>query len=265
MPERPRKALQHRHWMSVLLVASIVACRSGASGGPTASAPPPPLGDSAVVASGGMTALSLSSGGGIGFDDLTFASSIHKVLAPAGATGNLGLIDPSTFQVTAIGGFTSSAGTYSGGHGQGTTSADEGRGLLFAIDRTADVLDVIDPVAKAIVASAKLAGGPDYVRWVETTGELWVTEPDSDRIEVFSLPPGPKPTPVHAMNIAVKGGPESLVIDTMRKRAFTHLSRSISHRIRLPPLGRTVAAGPAGSRSMRSAAFSSLLVPKGRS
>jgi DNA-binding beta-propeller fold protein YncE len=229
MQERPRRALGNAQWTALLLVASCAACRSGASSGSTASMPAPALGDGAVGPNGGMTALSLSTGGGgIGFDDLTFASSIHKVLAPAGATGSLDLIDPSTLQVTVIGGFSGSPGAYGGGHGQGTTSADEGRGLLFAIDRTAEVLDVIDPAAKAIVASVKLGASPDYVRWVETTGEVWVTEPDSDRIEVFSLPPGPKPTPVHVMNIPVKGGPESLLIDTTRKRAFTHLWRGSS-------------------------------------
>jgi DNA-binding beta-propeller fold protein YncE len=161
--------------------------------------------------------------GGIGFDDLGFASGIRKVLAPAAATGNLDLIDPDTMQVTPIGGFSGSEGRFRGGHGDGTTSADEGRGLLFAIDRTSGQLDVVDPAAKAIVAWAKLGGSPDYVRWVDATGEVWVTEPDSDVIEVFSIAPGAKPTPVHSTNIAVQGGPESLVIDATRKKAFTHL------------------------------------------
>jgi len=44
---------------------------------------------------------------GIGFDDMGFAPSIHKVLVPAGRSGNLDLIDPDTKQVTAIGGFSS--------------------------------------------------------------------------------------------------------------------------------------------------------------
>ena len=33
---------------------------------------------------------------GIGFDDMGFAPSIHKVLVPAGRSGNLDLIDPDT-------------------------------------------------------------------------------------------------------------------------------------------------------------------------
>jgi len=69
-----------------------------------------------------------------------FAPSSHIVLVPAGRSGNLDLIDPVTKQVTAIGGF-SSRTSFGGGHGQGVTSADEGRGFLFATDRDAKLLD----------------------------------------------------------------------------------------------------------------------------
>ena len=59
------------------------------------------------------------------------------------------------------------------------------RGLLFVVDRTALRLDVLDPASGKIVAGAALSSGPDYVRYVEKTGEIWVTEPDEDRIEIF--------------------------------------------------------------------------------
>jgi len=205
---------------AMVLSLSCNSCHSGASSGPGASAPAAASGDAATP--GAAVALPGGSGG-IGFDDLVFAARVRRVLAPAGATGNLDLVDPDTMQVTAIGGFSGSEGHFRGGHGQGTTSADEGRGLLFAIDRTSGQLDVVDAGAGAIVAWAKLGGSPDYVRWVDATGEVWVTEPDSETIEVFSIAQGAKPTPVHSLNIAVKGGPESLIIDASRKKAFTHL------------------------------------------
>jgi hypothetical protein len=50
-----------------------------------------------------------------------------------------------------------------------------------------------------------------------------VTEPGGERIEVFSLPVDPRPTPAHAAYLRVAGGPESLVIDGARGRAYTHL------------------------------------------
>ncbi|MGH7781221.1 MAG: YncE family protein [Candidatus Binataceae bacterium] len=178
--------------------------------------------------------------GGIGFDDMGFAPSLRKVLVPAGRSGNLDLIDPDTKQITIISGFTSRT-NFGGGHGQGVTSADEGLGLLFATDRDARKLDVIDPNARAIVASAPLASGPDYVRFVSITREVWVTEPGAARIEVFSLPHAGTPKPAHVDFISIPGGPESLVIDERRGRAYANLwtdttiaidlkSRSISAR-----------------------------------
>jgi hypothetical protein len=178
-----------------------------------------------LAASGAITPtpLALPGGdGGIGFDDMGFAPSLHKVLVPAGRSGNLDLIDPDTKQVTAIGGF-SSRTSFGGGHGQGVTSADEGRGLLFATDRDAKRLDVIDPKTQSVIATAPLASGPDYVRYVSATDEVWVTEPSAARIEVFSLPQNGASKPAHVDFISIPGGPESLVVDNKRGRAYTHL------------------------------------------
>src|SRR5208337_1955428 len=159
--------------------------------------------------------------GGIGFDDIGFAASLRKVIVPAGRSGNLDLIDPDSGQVTAIAGFSKRA-SFSG-HGQGVTSADEGRGLLFATDRDAKRLDVVDPKTKSVVGTAPLASGPDYVRYVSTSGEVWITQPSASRIEVFSLPAEGAPKPVHLMFISIPGGPESLIIDNTRARAYTNL------------------------------------------
>jgi DNA-binding beta-propeller fold protein YncE len=156
---------------------------------------------------------------GIGFDDLRFAPSLGLVLVPAGRSGSLDLLDPATGRVTAVPGFASKQ-SFGGGHGDGVTSADEGRGLLFATDRTSGELVVADPKSLRIVSRTKLSGAPDYVRWVEKTGEIWVTEPDSERIEVFALR---GQTASSAGFISVKGGPESLVVDGSRGRAYTHL------------------------------------------
>jgi DNA-binding beta-propeller fold protein YncE len=160
--------------------------------------------------------------GGIGFDDLLFSPRLHRVLVPGGRTGNLDLIDPATREVTAIGGF-SKQSRFGGGHGEGTTSADEGRGLLYAIDRTKRLLVVVDPARRAAVASVKLAAGPDYVRFVGPTGEVWVTEPGAEQIEIFSIANEGTPTPTRVAVVQIAGGPESLVIDAARNRAYTHL------------------------------------------
>lgn len=173
-----------------------------------------------------VTPVPLPGGGaGVGFDDLGFSSRLGRVLVPAGRSGALDLIDPATRKIESIGGF-SAADSFTGGHGEGVTSVDEGRGLLFAVDRTARQLVVVDPGSRKVLAKAPLAGGPDYVRFVEPTGEVWVTEPEDERIEVFTLPAGSAGAPVHAAFIAVKGGPESLVIDAARGRAYSNFWKS---------------------------------------
>jgi DNA-binding beta-propeller fold protein YncE len=166
------------------------------------------------------TKLALPGGeGGIGFDDLMFSPTLHRVIAPAGRTGKLDLIDPKTQKVESIAGFSTDADKFGGGHGQGTTSADVGGGLIFASDRSRGDVEIVDSKTAKIVGSVKLAGGPDYVRWVEPAGEVWVTEPGKKQIEFFTLDKG-KLVPKGA--IGIPGGPESLVIDVTRGRAYTH-------------------------------------------
>jgi DNA-binding beta-propeller fold protein YncE len=81
---------------------------------------------------------------------------------------------------------------------------------------------VLDSNSHDVVGSTRLGAGPDYIRFVAPTNELWVTEPDASRIEVFSVPTSGDPTPVSAGTIRVDNGPESLVIDASAGRAYTH-------------------------------------------
>jgi hypothetical protein len=121
---------------------------------------------------------------GIGFDELGFASTSRKVTVPGGSTGKLALIDPDSQKMEIIGGFSERA-DYSGGHGEGITSSDACRGLIYVTDRSARLLDIVDPSDKKIIASTRLASGPDYVRCVSETNEVWITEPGTERIEIF--------------------------------------------------------------------------------
>jgi DNA-binding beta-propeller fold protein YncE len=155
---------------------------------------------------------------GIGFDDLRF-SPTHGVMAPGARTGELDLVDVTTRKVTAISGFAVDP-LWFGGHGQGPTSVDEGDGFLFATDRTTEKISVIDPETRRILSTAHLGANPDYARFVSATSEVWVTEPDAQQIEVFTLSGR---SLARSGTISVLGGPESLVIDPMRDRAYTHL------------------------------------------
>jgi hypothetical protein len=158
---------------------------------------------------------------GIGFDDLGFSTSLHRVLVPAGRTGALVLADPATLSFDLIAGFSATT-DFGGGHGEGITSVSEGDGLLFVTDRDTKQLNVVDPGAKRVLSRAPLASSPDYVRFVASTHEVWVTEPDADRIEVFRLGER-EAAPTSSGFVTVKGGPESLVVDSKRGRAYTNL------------------------------------------
>ena len=90
---------------------------------------------------------------------------------------------------------------------------------MFASDRSRTEVAIIDAKTLAVTGHTKLAGGPDYVRWVEPAKEVWVTEPNKKQIEWFSFDAGKL---THKGAIDVPGGPESLVIDAARGRAYTH-------------------------------------------
>ena len=217
--------------LAVVLLAALQA-GAGAPAGPTQSIPIP----------GGA--------GGIGFDDLRFAPRVNRVLAPAGRVGTVALIDPETRAVTVVPGFSRNP-RWGGGHDQSVTSADEGDGVLFATDRTSRELAVVDPRQRAVLARAKLGSGPDYVRWIASRREIWVTEPDAERIEVFRFPKGAS-VPAAAGSISVPGGPESLVVDERRNRAYTNLwsGRTVAVDVSTHAVGSPWENGCSGSRGL---------------
>jgi DNA-binding beta-propeller fold protein YncE len=161
---------------------------------------------------------------GIGYDDLQYAPDLKRILVPAGRTGRLVLLDPATKAVASIAGF-SSAASFGGGHGQGTTSAAElpgGDGRLVATDRGSRTIKLVNVTTSSIVGSIKLAGAPDYVRAVPLTREIWVTEPARKQIEVLRVDEKAGGGLAHVANISVPDGPESLAIDADRGRAYSH-------------------------------------------
>jgi DNA-binding beta-propeller fold protein YncE len=184
---------------------------------------------------------------GIGFDDLGYSRTLGKLLVPAGRTGKLVLVDPATGKVVSIPGF-STREDFSGGHDDGITSVAEGAGLLFVTDRTSQQLSIVDPATQTIVAQSSLGASPDYVRWLESARELWVTEPDSERIEVYRLETGTPPHAVRVATIEVPEGPESLILDPKRGRAYTHLSsRTAAIDLRSRAIAATWSNGCAGA------------------
>ncbi|MGH8182225.1 MAG: YncE family protein, partial [Rhodanobacteraceae bacterium] len=81
----------------------------------------------------------------------------------------------------------------------------------------------IDPRTRKAIGRTPLASGPDYVRYVARTHEIWVTEPGKQQIQVFKLSVAPKPTLTPETAIHIAGGPESLEVDNARNRAYSNL------------------------------------------
>ena len=227
---------------AVAVVASLAACSDGkaikspqsdtqtddpdepASGGTNPSTGTRSDGGGAATGDGGVvTTLALpNGGGGIGFEDLRFSPTLGRVIVPSGRTGDLDLIDPATLDVTAIAGFSSLSG-FDGSHTDGTTSADEGGGLVFAMDQTSKKLQVVDPAQGKIIAFASLGNTPAFVRYVAPANEVWVTESGA-QIEVFSVSSSSPPLLLRTAVVAAPGGPQGLVVDATRGRAYTHTS-----------------------------------------
>jgi DNA-binding beta-propeller fold protein YncE len=216
-----------------------------------------PLVVAVLLAAAGAPALSplpLPGGeGGIGFDDLRFSAELNRILVPAGRTGRLDLVDPSSRSVEVVEGFSRSA-SQDRGHGEGTTSADAGAGFVFAIDRTNRTLVAVDPRARIIVTRTKLEGAPDYVRWVEPTHEVWVTEPAREAIETFRFQGGATPTLTRTGKIPVPAGPESLVVDAAHGRAYTNTFKDATVSIDVPGHA-VIASWPNGCRGARGLAL----------
>lgn len=166
---------------------------------------------------------SIEKGHSIHFGEPAFAPGLRKVILPGGDTRKVALVDADTQDTQIVTGFRESDRS-SAGPDEGVSSADACRGLIYVTDATADLLYVVEPLSKRIVASVAVASRPDHVRFVTGANEIWVTEPDSQRIEIFALPARPIPRPMHARFITVAGGPESLQIDPTRGRAYANLS-----------------------------------------
>lgn len=159
---------------------------------------------------------------GIGFDDIGYAAPLNRITIPAGATGNLVLIDPATNALTVIPGV-AAAPANAKQRREGTSSAMYADGYLFASDHDPQEVVAINPRTHAIVGRTPLQSGADYVRYVARTHEIWITEPEKQQIQVFKLSVTSKPVLMPKTVIHIAGGPESLEVDNARNRAYSNL------------------------------------------
>jgi len=233
--------------IALMAAVTITACRDRTGQSSTAQTAAGTGNSSSAL----VKSFRLTPNGGVGFDDLWFSPELHAVLAPGGGTGCVQLFDSASLAQTSLCGI-GPGGNFTGGHGEGTTSADVGAGLVFAIDRSSRRLHALDPRSRSIVANAALAGEPDYVRWVSSQREVWITEPEREQIEVFCLVSESPATLAQAGTISIKGGPESLVVDVAHDRAFTHLwdGRTVKIALESRVVNPSFANGCKGSRGI---------------
>jgi len=153
----------------------------------------------------------------IDFDDIVYSKRLDRVLVPARESG-LYVIDPQSGNAKRLGRLSD------------VDSADEGRGLVFALHRDDRTLDVVDPGSGRVVASAATETSGDYVRYVAATDELLVSQPAADPpgVAIFSLSHASAPTPRRSAFVEVAGGAEGLTVDSRSGRAYTHAGSDVA-------------------------------------
>jgi hypothetical protein len=149
----------------------------------------------------------------IGFDDVAYSAESHRILVPARESG-VYFVDPSSGEATHL--------DYAGS----ADSVDTDGELLFVLDRASQQIHVVDPDDGQTLSSASTSSPPDYVRFVEATGELWVSEPAAERIEIFAVEDGGA-GPHRVGSVDVPQGPEGLTLTAASDTAYAHAGSDV--------------------------------------
>jgi hypothetical protein len=132
------------------------------------------------------------------YDDLRYSPQRGSLVAAPEGTGRVFLVDPETLAVTRA------------DVPVGVSSADASATHVFVADRDASQILALDGASLTIVAAGDVPGTPDYVRVAPPTGELWVTIPARNRLEILD------PDSLAAIgSVIVPGPPEGLTFDAV--------------------------------------------------
>jgi hypothetical protein len=178
--------------------------------GPSLAAAPPAVPGSIIKLPGNGRELDL--------DDMVYFKELDRVVVPGGQDGNLHFLDPKTRQISTVP-VTKPTDTDDGGVASAAVSGD----YVFTADVAAGEIAIVGLRTKSVIGRAKMAGKADYIRQVESTKEIWVTQPrETGRIEIFKIERGESARLTQAQTIAIPGGPESLVIDEPHGVVYTN-------------------------------------------
>jgi hypothetical protein len=155
----------------------------------------------------------------VSFRELVYDTRLKQVLVPAAEAGQLLVLDPASRAIKQISGFSQRSPE---GVALGATSAVSDGRLLYALDRTARQIRVVDPGSGEAISSTPVESFPEYIRYVPSTNELWVTEPQAEQIEIYRLVDGRPGAMELARVLEVEAGPENLVFYRRGGLAFTN-------------------------------------------
>jgi hypothetical protein len=156
----------------------------------------------------------------ISYKEFTYDSHLHRVIIPAGESGQVALIDPANMQVQFYAGFSRQDDPAT--PMIGASSVAVAGGYLYGLDIATSSIKMIKLSTGKLVSTTPLQSSPDIIRFISATNELWVTEKEADQIEVFSISEDDPPLLQSRMLISIPNGPEALVVDDQRGLVFTN-------------------------------------------
>ena len=107
------------------------------------------------------------------FDDLRYSPELKRVVAAPHGTGFVSLIEPDSLDIAS---FAVPAGV---------ESADASATTIYVADRPNHRIVALDVTTGDTLATGSVPGTPDYVRFSPATGEVWVSIPATNRIEIL--------------------------------------------------------------------------------
>jgi DNA-binding beta-propeller fold protein YncE len=160
--------------------------------------------------------------GGMFLDYLAVDRARGRVYVPAGATGNVVVIDTKTHDVHPISGFPTAELERRGRKFHvGPSSATIAGDYVYVGNRADSSVCAVSATTLARGACVKLPSSPDGVAYVAATHEVWVTTPRDKAIAVLDVAaPG---MPKLSGSFTLEGSPEGYAVDDQHGVFYTNL------------------------------------------
>ena len=218
--------LQKRALQTMLLtcLAALPACDAAQPNPPPATPADATKGGASTPAPGAFRSLPLPGAepDGVGMDYLVCDHATGRVWVPAGSTGSVDVIEPTSNEIRRIVGFPTAVMERNGKKRTvGPSSATIGEGVVYVGNRADSTVCAIDPRTLVRGACLKLESSPDGLAYVAATKEIWVTTPRDKSIAILDA--STPATPVAKGKIALEGEPEGYAVDDQRGVFYTNL------------------------------------------